>query len=129
VTFAPWYADEDEVDYIAQATRLFPDSAAAAEHMLALEAAVAGCPVYRLDSGWAPAVDPAGAFELPPEVAGYGWVESSGGAHFFAADLQRGNLVTRVTMWSDLGGPDEAEFRSVVDRVAQLLADLEPATD
>jgi hypothetical protein len=128
VVYSEWYSDETEYYWGTEAVRVFDDSTAASAYLAGLETAIAGCPNYAFpESGWSSVVTPAPAFDLPASVAGYGWVESGGLSRFYAADLQRGNLVARVTIWSDGGGPTEAEFRGLVEEYAALLAAIEPS--
>jgi hypothetical protein len=125
--YPAWHHDRDEYYLLTQGTRLFDDTAAATTHLAALQSAVDGCPTYSLPAtGWAAVVTPAPALTLPDSVAAYGWVEVGGPTRYYAVELQRGNLVTRLALNSDAGGPTEAEFRELVEAYAELLGELEP---
>lgn len=77
-------------------------------------------------SGFAARVAAAPALRLPDSVAAYGWTESNDYSRVYAVDLQRGNLVARVTLTTDGSGPTETEFRVLAEEYAVLLAGLEP---
>jgi hypothetical protein len=127
VHYPAWHHDADEFYLFTEAVRVFDDSATAAAHLSALEGAVAGCPDFSLPStGWSAVVTAAPALTLPDSVAAYGWVETGGLYRYYAIDLQRGNLVARLTLNSDPEGPGEAEFRGLVEEYARVLAALEP---
>lgn len=125
--FSPeWHSDEERYYVGTESVRVFDDTATAGSYMAALETAVAGCPNYSLpESGWSSVVTAAPALDLPASVAAYGWVETGGYARYYAVDLQRGNLVARLTLASDGDGPTETEFRDLVEEYALLLAALE----
>lgn len=128
VYYPEWHHDGSEYYYLTEGIRLFGDTDAATTYLADLESAIAGCPDYSYtESGWFGLVTATPAFELPDSVAAYGWAESGGLSRFYGADLQRGNLVVRLTLNSDPGGPTEAEFRELVEAYAELLAELEPA--
>lgn len=127
VYYPVWHFDESMFNSFTEGVRVFDDSAAAVGHLAALESAIAGCPDYSMpEFGWAAALTAAPALDLPDSVAAYGWVESGGIHRFYAVDLQRGNLVARLTLASDPSGPSEAEFRSLVEAYAVVLAGLDP---
>jgi hypothetical protein len=115
-------------DYrLTEASRVFVTNSTASAYVPQLEEAVDGCPEYSLTgAGYAAEVTPAPAFEVPDDVAAYGWVETAGLSRFYAADVQRGNIITRLSLFSDSRGPSEQQFRALVEEYAQALADLEP---
>jgi hypothetical protein len=128
VYYPEWHHDDSEYYYFTEGIRVFGDSDAATTYLAELESAIAGCPDYSYsDSGWFSVVTATPALELPDSVAAYGWAESGGLNRFYGVDLQRGNLVVRLTLTSDPGGPTEAEFRELVEAYAVLLEELEPA--
>lgn len=127
VFYSPWHHNGDEYYYFREAIRVFDDSEAAAAHLHSLEATIAECPTYALpESGWSSRVTAAAALDLPDSVAAYGWVERGGVNRYYGFDLQRGNLVARITLGSDPSGPSEAEYRGVVEAYADALAALDP---
>lgn len=128
VYYPEWHHDDEEYYYLTEGIRVFADSAAATTYLAELETAIAGCPDYSYsESGWFSLVTATPALELPDSVAAYGWAESGALNRFYGVDLQRGNLVARLTLTSDPGGPTETEFRHLVEAYAALLAELEPA--
>lgn len=128
VHYPSWHSDEDEYYWLTEGVRLFDDSAGATAYMEGLAAAVDGCDTYSLpDSGWSGRVIPAAALTVPDEVAAYGWIETAGYSRYYVIDLQRGNLVQRLTLSSDGVGPREAQFRMFAEAYAELLAELEPS--
>jgi hypothetical protein len=121
------HTDDTEYLFLNEGFRAFPDSATASAHLTSLVDAVDGCPVVAFpELGSSSAVHPAPALDLPPSVAAYGWTETAGTWRYYAFDLQRGNLVVRVSLSSDTGGPSESEFRAFVEAYAEALAGLEP---
>jgi hypothetical protein len=112
--------------WLTEASRIFVTHSAASEHMLQLVDAVDGCPEYSLTgAGYAAEVTPAPAFEVPVDVAAYGWVETGGVSRFYAVDVQRGNIITRLSLFSNSQGPSEQQFRAFVEEYAQALGALE----
>lgn len=127
IYYPEWHSDEDEYYYFTEAVRVFDDSTLATAYLAGIEAAIAGCPSLAFpESGYSAKVSAAPALDLPASVATYGWVESGGDGRYYAFDLQRGNLVARLTLGSDGLGPSEQEFRALVEEYAALLAELEP---
>jgi hypothetical protein len=127
VLYPAWHSDREEYYFFTEGIRLFDTTEAATAYLTRLPASVADCPDYELsETGWAAAVGPTAALDLPPSVAGYGWVESDGYSRYFATDVQRGNVVVRLTLITDADGPTETDFRDLVEEYAALLADLEP---
>lgn len=128
VYYPEWHYDEAEYYAFTEAVRVFDQTSSATAHLAQLESAIAGCPDYAYtETGWYGEVTAAPALDLPDSVAAYGWAESSGVTRFYGVDLQRGNLVARLTLWSDADGPSEAEFRELAEAYAVLLAELDPA--
>lgn len=127
VYYPEWHFDSSEYYFFTEAVRVFDETASAEAYLAELESAVAGCPNYSYpESGWSSVVTATPALDLPSSVAAYGWAESGGLGRYYAVDLQRGNLVARLTLSSDPDGPTEAEFRQLVEDYAVLLAELEP---
>jgi hypothetical protein len=128
IYYPDWHSDEDEYYFFTEGVRVFDDSALATAFLAGVESAVAACPSLSFpEAGYSAQVSPAPALELPASVAAYGWVESGGDGRYYGFDLQRGNLVARLTLSSDGLGPSEQEFRRLVEEYAALLAELEPA--
>lgn len=126
VRYATAHYDADGAYGLGEASRVFLTSSAASTHMQDLATAVAGCTEYSLiGAGYAAEVTPAPAFDVPADVAAYGWVETAGLSRFYAADVQRGNVVTRLTLLSDSAGPSEQQFRVFVEEYARALAALD----
>jgi hypothetical protein len=127
IYYPDWHSDDEEYYFITEGVRVFDDSALAARYLADVEAAVTGCRSLSFpESGYSAKVSAAPALELPASVAAYGWVESGGDGRYYGFDLQRGNLVARLTLNSDGRGPSEQEFRDVVEEYAALLAELDP---
>lgn len=126
IRYAPARSDADGAYSLGDASRIFVTHTAASAHMVELEAAVLGCTEYALTgAGYAAEVTPAPAFEVPADVAAYGWVETAGVSRYYAADVQRGNVITRLSLFSDSQGPSEQQFRTIVEEYARALAALE----
>jgi hypothetical protein len=128
VHYPSWHSDADQVYWLTEGVRLFDDSAAATSYLADLQTAISVCPSYAMPgSGWAASVTASEALDVPPSVAAYGWVEVGGIARFYAVDLQRGNLVLRLTLSSGPEGPSEDDFRAFAESYARLLAAMEPS--
>jgi hypothetical protein len=127
VFYPQWHSDADEYYVLTEAVRVFDSTASATAYLGDLETAIAGCPNYSFpESGWAVAVTPAPALDLPASVAAYGWAESNEYSRFYAVDVQRGNLVSRLTLSTDAYGPSETEFRAFAENYAEQLAARAP---
>lgn len=127
IYYPDWHSDEGEYYLVSEAVRIFDDSALATAFLAGVESAVAGCPSLSFpEAGYSAAVSAAPALNVPASVAAYGWVESGGDGRYYGFDLQRGNLVARLTLSSDGQGPSEQEFRDLVEEYAALLAELDP---
>jgi len=127
VFYPAWHTDRDEYYLFSEGIRIFDDSAAATAYLTHLPDAVAGCPDYELTAvDWSASLTPTAGMDLPPSVASYGWVESDGDSRYFVTDMQRGNLVVRLALFTDADGPSEADFRDLVAEYADLLDALEP---
>jgi hypothetical protein len=126
ILYASSHSDSEGTYWLTEASRVFVSSSAASDHMLELETAVGGCIAYSLTgAGYAAEVTPAPAFDVPADVAAYGWVETAGLGRYYAADVQRGNVITRLSLLSDSQGPSEQQFREFVEDYARALAELE----
>lgn len=129
VHYPSWHTDETEQYWLSESIRVFDDSTAATAHMVGLESAIRGCTSYSLpETGWWSDVQPSAALDVPDDVAAYGWLETAGWMRYYVVDLQRGNLVQRLTLSSGGGdGPTEAEFRAFVESYAERLSAIEPS--
>jgi hypothetical protein len=127
VYYAPSHSDADDLYTLRETSRTFATSDDAASHMLRLADAIDGCQEYSLPtSGYAAVVTPAPAMGVPDDVAAYGWVEDAGDIRYYAVDLQHGNVIVRISLFSNALGPSEVEFREFVETYAIALGDLEP---
>ncbi|HWH96957.1 MAG TPA: hypothetical protein VNS80_01195 [Pseudolysinimonas sp.] len=127
VYYPEWHFDESEYYLLTEAIRVFDESTSATAYLAGLESAVGGCPTYTFsETGWSTVVTATPALDLPDSVAAYGWAESAGLNRFYGVDLQRGNLVVRLTLTSDPDGPTEAEFRHLAEAYAVVLSELDP---
>lgn len=118
----------DQYSSLYESPRLFTDSASAEAHLATFASLVAGCSSYEIGDGasyWTADVTPMPALELPSSVAAVGWVEDSPFGRFYGADLQRGNLVLRITLYTD-GAITEGAWREYVVTSAENLASLTP---
>jgi hypothetical protein len=129
VYYPDWHLDSSQYYSFTEAVRVFDESASATTHLAEVKAAIDGCSTFSYtETGWHALVSAAPALDLPDDVAAYGWVENAGLKRYYGVDLQRGNLVARLSLSSDPDGPTEAEFRDVVEAYAVLLGELEPAS-
>ena len=128
VGFTGYHMSEDEYSTLSESPRLFESSASAEKHMADMLELVAGCQNYDLGTGatfWTADVTPMPALDgLPPTVAAVGWVEDSPFGRFYGADLQRGNLVLRASLYTD-GAVSEEAWRSFLLTSATILASLD----
>ncbi|MEF2978292.1 hypothetical protein [Subtercola sp. YIM 133946] len=115
---------------ISQSTRVFASSAEASAYISSMRTLIDGCSSYATAS-WSATVAPLPLDSVSLNSAG--WAETgtgdAAGASYFAADVQRGNVVTRLTgeaAVGDEGALDAALFTSVVDVAASNLAQLKP---
>jgi hypothetical protein len=118
----------DQYSSLYESPRLFTDSASAEAHLAEFATLVAGCTSYEIGDGasyWTADVTPMPALDLPSSVAAVGWVEDSPFGRFYGADLQRGNLVLRVTLYTD-GAITEGAWREYLLASADNLASLTP---
>ena len=129
VGFTGFRLSEDEYSSLSESPRLFESSASAEQHMADMLELVAGCTNYDLGTGstfWTADVTPMPALDgLPNSVAAVGWVEDSPFGRFYGADLQRGNLVLRATLYTD-GAVTEEAWREFLIASAANLAGLTP---
>jgi hypothetical protein len=108
--------------------RVFTDSAGAVIHMTGLVDAIDACPEMSSAGGYAFAISAAPALDLPADVGGYTWAADLDGRwRYYGADLQRGNLVVRLTFNSDGYGPTEGDFRAFVEEYARQLSAATPS--
>jgi hypothetical protein len=129
VYFYGYHSSDDQYYQLTPTGRLFDDTTAASAHMAELDRVLADCTGYDAEDDIGPfsiAVQEAPALTVPLSVAALVWTQSSEWGRSYEADLQRGNLVVRLTMNSDGYGATEDEFRRFVETYAQQLAALEP---
>jgi len=116
------------VSRVLQSVRLFPDAAAAEAYMASLSAGIAACDGYVNDQSYGFEVTAEPALHMPVSIAAVGFVKSpEPGTRYYVFDLQRGNMVIRTVAVSD-GAIDDAAFRELVQRQADLMGTLSPAT-
>lgn len=120
------FTDAKSINSVAQSVRIFSTSATASAYLTALDAAIPQCGSYRLSSGWEPSVAPTPRFTLPDDVAAVGFVESMGPDALHVVNLQRGNLIVHVTLWTGRGGPTASDFRAYVEGLAVQIGEIEP---
>ncbi len=114
---------------VSQTVRVFAHSDGAVNFMARMEQRIAGCDDYRLvEQYYSATVGPLDGLELPDDVAAVGWIESGIGtarnSGYYSVDLQRGNLVERISLYSDGREPGEEWFRDLVERAAVALSEL-----
>lgn len=129
VAYLGYHTSADEYSSLQETARLFTDSASAEAHMTALKDMLAGCPGYEIGTGsdyWTADVTPMPAIAVPDDVAAVGWVEESPFGRYYSADLQRGNIVVRASLYTD-GAITEESYREYVEALAEQLSGL--ATD
>ena len=127
IIYPDWHADEDEYYLLTESVRVFDETALATAYLAELETAVAGCSSVSFpDQGWSGTVTATPALDLPPSVASYGWAEGNDFGRYYAVELQRGNLIVRLSLWTDAYGATETEFRAFAELYAEKLAELEP---
>ncbi|NYF10458.1 hypothetical protein HDC94_001614 [Leifsonia sp. AK011] len=121
-----WYS-ESEYSTLTHSTRLFTTTAGATGHMTALRDHVGTCTSYALggdEAYWEATVTPMPAVDLPDSIAAVGWVEQeSYGSRVYVADLQRGNLVVRVNLYTEQEISEEA-FRDYLVAASEHLAKI-----
>jgi hypothetical protein len=120
------FTDTKSINSVAQSLRIFSSSASASAYLTALDDAIPECDSYRLASGWEPTVAPTPRFSLPDDVAAVGFVESMGPDALHVVNLQRGNLIVHVTLWTGRGGPTATDFRAYVEGLAVQLSEIQP---
>ena len=117
---ADWYS-ESEYSTLSHTSRLFTSTEAASEHMASLLGQVQQCSGYSTEEEWSVAVTPMPALDLPNSVAAVGWVEADDyGSRTYVADLQRGNLVIRIRLYTD-SEITEQKFRDYLWSAAEYL--------
>jgi hypothetical protein len=129
ISYTGVYADEDEWSSLGQSVRLFENDQDAVDYMGGLPALISACTRYTSGSGaeyWRADVTPAPALDLPPSVAGIGWVEQAEyDSRYYSFDLQRGNMVVRTSVFTG-HEISEREFRTLIEHVAVQLAEISP---
>lgn len=134
VYFTGTWSDRDRIDTLDQSVRVFPDSASALMHMIDLADLADACRSVEIgppNDRYVAIVDPAAALDLPPSVAGVGWVRTGDlGPRWraYVVDLVHGNLVVRTRLLTD-GSISEAEFRTLIEEYAKELAAVPVETD
>lgn len=128
VGFTQSRLSSDQYSSLYESPRLFTDSASAEAHLATMLSLIQGCSTYEIGDGqgyWTADVTPMPALDLPASVAATGWVEDSPFGRFYGADLQRGNLVVRITLYTD-GTITEEAWRDYLVASAENLASLTP---
>ena len=126
VDYLGQHISENEYSSLVQVVRIFRDSDAAVEHMERASANIANCSSYRFASTsefLGGVVTPEPALVLPDSVAAVGWAETNYFGRYYIVDVQRGNLVTRSTLFTD-GEISEYDFRAFLETNARTLASL-----
>ena len=119
---------EAEGDRVNQTVRIFKSSAEAERYLGDLGTQIDGCSRVTFDAGprkGSATVSAAEPLDVPGSVATVGWVEAfDSGLRYYAFDLQRGNIVVRMTflLESDIG---EDAVRSFATAIALRVAALE----
>jgi hypothetical protein len=119
---------ESNGDRVNQTVRIFTSSAEAEQYLGDLETQIDGCSRVTFDAGprtGSATVSASAPLEVPGSVATVGWVEAfDSGLRYYAFDLQRGNIVVRMTflLESDLA---ESTVRDFTTAIALKLAALE----
>ncbi|GGF27488.1 hypothetical protein [Subtercola lobariae] len=116
----------------SQSTRVFGSAGEASAFIGQMRQLVAGCTSYSTSS-WSATVAP---LTLPGvSISHSAWVETGTASHtggsYFAADLQRGNIVTRITAdaaSTDSGKLNSTLFDAVVKTAAANLQALKPGS-
>ncbi len=121
------HTDTREYSSLSQSTRLFDDSAIAADYMSGLAEPIDGCSPYESTYEYdgdtystVTTVTAAPQLDLPDSVAAIGWVEDSENGRYYVYDLQVGNLVVRSIL-STYNEVTEQEFRDFSSDVADAL--------
>ncbi len=128
IDFIANWTDATGYTYISLATRVFSDASAASSHLADVNRLVGACSHYTIGSGvdtWSADVSLAPALELPPTTAAAGWVEQGSLGRYYVFDVQRSNLVVRMTV-SAVGTVSERQVREFAQRLAERLAAIEP---
>lgn len=126
IAYLGYHATADEYSSLQETARLFTDSSSAESHMGSLKEMLSGCSGYEIGTGseyWTADVTPMPALEVPMSVAAVGWVEESPFGRYYSADLQRGNIVVRASLYTD-GTITEESYRDYVEALAEQLAGL-----
>ncbi|WP_395639251.1 hypothetical protein, partial [Pseudolysinimonas sp.] len=125
------YNSSNDQYYVLTTTgRLFDDTATASAHMADLDRFLDDCTAYTTEDDYGEYsvhLQEAPAIEVPSSVAAMAWSQTTDWGRFYTVDLQRGNVVVRLSLNSDGYGPTEAEFRRFIEEYARQLAALEPA--
>lgn len=127
VEYTGTFTDTKALNSVLHSVRVFSSSTEAVAYLTALHSAIRGCDRYTLASGWEPTVAPAQQFSLPDDVAVVGFVETRYPDALHVVNLQRGNLVVHVAMWSSRGGPSAEDFRAFVEGLAVQISEIDAA--
>lgn len=117
-----WFS-ESEYSVLSHTSRLFTGTDAAEQHMSALLGQIEECSSYSMggeEEYWSATVTPMPAIDLPNSVAAVGWVEEGYGTRYYVANLQRGNLVIRISLSTD-GEITEQDYRDYLWSAAEYL--------
>ncbi|MBO9627607.1 MAG: hypothetical protein J7484_14700 [Microbacterium sp.] len=121
------WSDADALSTVTVGTAVFPDSAAAEAHIGRTADAIAGCDFYQVGDPEGGQVDvevnPAPAVaNLHPTIAAVGWIESGPYDRYYVTELQRGEIVVRVTVQT-YGGLTQPDAQLLTGMVANRFAE------
>lgn len=119
--------DTSGYNAVGTSVRITSDSDAAVTHMTQLDSMLSTCSHYEIGHGadyWSADVSRAPQLEVPRNVAAVGWVEDSPFGRFYTVDVQRSNLIVRVSAYSD-GTIGEVNFRMLVEQLALQLSSID----
>jgi hypothetical protein len=124
----------DKRNTLDQSVRFFPDSSTATAYMKDLANQIAHCDVIEVGSDqdyYSAVVTPAPQLDLPPSLAGVGWIRTGDPGirwRAYVIDLQRGNLVVRTRVLTD-GSITELQYRELVEGIATQIDAIEPLVE
>jgi hypothetical protein len=127
ITQAVERADPARTSAVNQADREFLSSALAVEHMRAQFGALAECgSSVTVDVGGGPEIGALAlsGFSTPDDVAAFGWSIELQSRSVYVVDIQRGHLVTRVSLVTT-GSVSEERFQSLVESIAHRVARMD----
>lgn len=120
------HTTEDYYSSLVQTVRVFRSSDHAVEHMEETSTNITNCSRYSFGAAsdyTGGVVTPEPELVLPDSVAAVGWVETNHFGRYYVVDVQRGNVVTRSTLYTD-GAVTEGDFRAFLESSAGILASI-----